>query len=202
MITAVITHKQRVIEMLAACFDNNKTVNYIVKQDEKREERVKDLISYSFDACVDSGQVYLSDDCNAVIICSLSVDKLPILEEALLTVRFVFKVIGLDGISRILKREKYINSFHPQDEEFIYIWFIGVDKFHQRKGLGGGLLQEVINISEQKKAPIYIETSVETNVTFYEKYGFQLYHTADEEIFGFKLYFLRRLVSEQPILEV
>jgi ribosomal protein S18 acetylase RimI-like enzyme len=202
MITADITHKQRVIEMLSACFDNNKTVNYIVKQDEKRSERVKELIDYSFDACVDSGQVYLSDDANAVIICSLSVNKLPILEEALLTVRFVFKVIGFDGISRILKREKYVNSFHPQDEEFIYIWFIGVEKSHQKKGLGSNLLQEVIKISEQKKVPIYIETSVETNVSFYEKYGFQLYHTADEELFGFKLYFLRRLVNTSSDFEI
>ena len=199
MITAHLTHKQRVIEMLSDCFDNNKTVNYIVKQDEKRSERVRDLIDYSFDACVDSGQIYLSDDCNAVVICSLSVNKLPILEEAFLTVKFVFKVIGLDGISRILKREKYVNSFHPQDEEFIYIWFIGVDKFHQKKGLGGGLLKEVIKISDERKAPIYVETSVETNVSFYKKYGFELYHTAGEEIFGFNLYFLRRVNSQTSV---
>jgi len=196
MITADKTHKQRVIEMLSECFDGNKTVNYIIKQDEKRKERVKNLIDYSFDACVDSGQIYLTNDNNAVIICSLSVDKLPILEEAFLTLRFVFKVIGIDGIRRVLKREKYIDAFHPQDEEFIYIWFIGVNQFEQGKGLGGSLLKDVIHESERKKVPIYLETSVERNLTFYQKYGFELYHVADEDIFGYKLYFLRRLVSD------
>jgi ribosomal protein S18 acetylase RimI-like enzyme len=151
MITADKTHKERVIEILSECFDGNKTVNYIVKQDEKRKERVRELIDYSFDACVESGQIYLTNDQNAVIICSLSVDKLPILEEAFLTLKFVFKVVGLDGISRILKREKYISSFHPQDEEFIYIWFIGVKNGDQGKGLGSSLLEEVIEVSEQKK---------------------------------------------------
>jgi ribosomal protein S18 acetylase RimI-like enzyme len=195
MITADKTHKERVIEILSECFDGNKTVNYIVKQDEKRKERVRELIDYSFDACVESGQIYLTNDQNAVIICSLSVDKLPILEEAFLTLKFVFKVVGLDGISRILKREKYISSFHPQDEEFIYIWFIGVKNGDQGKGLGSSLLEEVIEVSEQKKTPIYLETSIERNLSFYQKFGFEIHHIAEENVFGYRLYFLRRLIT-------
>jgi ribosomal protein S18 acetylase RimI-like enzyme len=195
MITADKTHKERVIEILSECFDGNKTVNYIVKQDEKRKERVRELIDYSFDACVESGQIYLTNDQNAVIICSLSVDKLPILEEAFLTLKFVFKVVGLDGISRILKREKYISSFHPQDEEFIYIWFIGVKNGDQGKGLGSSLLEEVIEVSEQKKTPIYLETSIERNLSFYQKFGFEIFHIAEENVFGYRLYFLRRLIT-------
>src|SRR6476620_10452632 len=128
MIKASKIHKERIIELLAECLDTNKSINWIVKQDSQRKERIRHLIDYSFDACIDSDQICLTDDLNGVIICSLSDDKLPFLEEAYLTARFVFQVTGIDGIGKALKREEYVNSYHPQDHEYIYLWFIAVDK--------------------------------------------------------------------------
>jgi ribosomal protein S18 acetylase RimI-like enzyme len=193
MIKAGKIHKERVIQLLAECIDTNKSVNWIVKQDSDRKQRIRHLIDYSFDACVDLEQIYLNDDENGVIISSMSDDKLPFLEEAYLTARFVLQVTGLDGIAKALRREEYINSFHPQDHEFIYIWFIAVDKTQQGKGIGSKMLKEIIDKSNKENMPIYLETSEDSNVAFYLKHGFENYHTSEEELFGFKLYFLRKL---------
>ncbi|WP_018615500.1 GNAT family N-acetyltransferase [Segetibacter koreensis] len=193
MIKADKIHKEKVIEILSECFENNKSVNYVVKQDSKRKERIRDLMDYSFEACIDAGEIYITDDLTGVIICSNSADKLPILEEALLTVQFVWKVTGIEGIKKALRREQYINQFHPKDEEFIYLWFIGLKKTEQGQGVGSGMLQEIINRSNNEKIPIYLETSNEQNLNFYKKHGFEVYHISPEEMFGFKLYFLRRL---------
>lgn len=193
MIKAGKQHKERAIEILAACFDTNKTVNWIVKQDLKREERIKNLIDYSFEACIRSGEVYMPDDESGVIICSLSENKMPILEEAYLTMQFVWKVTGIKGLKRAMWREDYIKQFHPQDKEFMYIWFIGIKKNHQGKGIGSAMLHELINNSDRENLPIYLETSVLANLHFYQKHGFEVYHETGEEVFGFKLYFLRRL---------
>ena len=193
MIQADKTHKERVIEILSECFEKNKSVNWIVKQDSKRKERIKDLMNYSFEACIETGQIYITEDLTGAIICSNSDDKLPILEEAYLTFQFVVKVTGIEGIGKTLRREKYINSFHPKDEEFIYIWFIGLKKSEQGRGVGSAMLQEVINQSNNEKKAIYLETSNEQNLKFYKKHGFEVYHISPEDMFGFDLYFLRRL---------
>ncbi|MEJ7676320.1 MAG: GNAT family N-acetyltransferase [Segetibacter sp.] len=150
-------------------------------------------MEYSFDACIETGQVYITEDLTGVIVCSNSDDKLPILEEAYLTLRFVLKVTGIDGIGKALRREKYINKCHPQDEEFIYIWFIGLKKTEQGSGVGSSMLQEVITRSNEEQIPIYLETSNERNLNFYKKHGFEVYHISPQDMFGFKLYFLKRL---------
>ena len=194
MIEAGEIHKARVIDILSDCFDTNRTVNWIVKQDSKRKERIRSLVDYSFETCLRSGKVLLTDDLNAVIMYSIPDNKLPILEEAYLTLQFVMNVAGIEGIGRAFKREGYIKEHHPQGEEdMMYVWFIGVEQHYQHTGLGATLVQEVIKQSVADQLPIYLETSIEQNVVFYKKFGFEVYHTSNEEVFGFELYFLRRL---------
>ncbi len=149
-------------------------------------------MDYSFETCIGTGQIFLTDDLTGAIISSNSEDKLPILEEAYLTIQFVWKVTGIDGIAKTLRRERYITQYHPKDHEFIYIWFIGLKKTEQGRGVGSAVLQEIINRSNQEQIPIYLETSTERNLNFYKKHGFEVYHIPPEEMFGFKLYFLRR----------
>src|SRR3954447_20957535 len=191
MIKAGKIHKQRVIELLAECIDKNKSVNWIVKQDKRRKERIRHLIDYAFDICIGAEQIYLTDDQNGVIISSMSDDKLPFLEEAWLTARFLINVTGIYGIGKALRREKYVTSFHPQDHEFIYIWFLAVDKSMQGRGIGAKMINVIIEKSKMENVPIYLETSEERNVKFYLKHGFEIHHVSEEERFGFKLYFLR-----------
>jgi ribosomal protein S18 acetylase RimI-like enzyme len=193
MIKAGKIHKDRVLELLAECIDKNKSVNWIVKQDAKRKERIRHLLNYSFEICIAAEQIFLTEDQNGVIICSMSDDKLPFLEEAWHTARFLINVTGINGIGKALRRERYVTSFHPTDHEFIYIWFLAVDKSMQGTGVGTAMLAELITTSNQANLPIYLETSEERNVKFYQKHGFEIYHVSDEAMFGFKLYFLRKL---------
>lgn len=199
MIKAGKIHKERAIQILSACFDANKTVNYIVKQDAKRKERIRALMDYSFDMCLNAEQIYLTDDLNGVIIASHSDDKLPILEEAFLTVKFVLQVTGIEGIRRALKREHYIKSQHPEDEEFLYIWFMAVDKNAQGKGIGSSMVNEIIRMSNEEQISIYLETSSQANLKFYKKLGFEVYHVSDESLFGYELFFLKRLPDTAKI---
>jgi GNAT superfamily N-acetyltransferase len=193
VIKADKTHKAKVIEILSECFEANKSVNLIVKQDARKQERIGHLMDYAFEACIEAGQIYLNNDLTAAIICSHSEDKLPILEEAYLTAKLVWRVTGIGGIGRAMRRERYVNHFHPKGEEFIYIWFIGVKASERGRGAGSELLKQIINESTLQKIPIYLETSTEQNLSFYQKHGFNIYHISPQEVFGFELYFLKRL---------
>jgi hypothetical protein len=62
MIKATYKDKYRVIEILAALFDDNQSVNYISKQGKKRNERIRKLMAYSYEVCYLFRNVFLSDD--------------------------------------------------------------------------------------------------------------------------------------------
>ncbi|HEY5463874.1 MAG TPA: hypothetical protein VIJ95_11510 [Hanamia sp.] len=62
MIKATNKDRERVIDILAKSFNDNQSVNYIVKQDQKRNQRIRKLMAYSFDVCYLYGEVYLTHD--------------------------------------------------------------------------------------------------------------------------------------------
>jgi hypothetical protein len=67
MIKANYGDKERIIKILAQSFDDNKSVNYIIPQDKKRKQRIRQLMAYSFDICLQYGKVFLSDDKKACV---------------------------------------------------------------------------------------------------------------------------------------
>ncbi len=59
-------------------------------------------------------------------------------------------------------------------DPYIHLLIMGVSQDYQGKGLGGKLVQALIEKSESENKPIYLETQKEDNVFFYEKYGFEV----------------------------
>ena len=49
--------KALIVDILTKTFDDNKSVNYIVKQDERRTERIRELSNYSFEMCLRFGEI-------------------------------------------------------------------------------------------------------------------------------------------------
>lgn len=87
-------------------------------------------------------------------------------------------------IGKILNREKQIRAHQPI-VPFYYLWFIGVHPEHQGQGIGSKLLEEVIEFYKNEGRPFYLETSVASNLPWYQKYGFKIINEID---IGYKLY--------------
>lgn len=51
MIRAKKNDKPLVIDFLSAAFADKKSINYIVRQDERAKFRVRELMDYSFEVC-------------------------------------------------------------------------------------------------------------------------------------------------------
>ncbi len=62
MITAAYKDKNLVVDILTKSFEYNKSVNYIIMQDGKRNKRIRKLMEYSFEVCFQFGKIFLSDD--------------------------------------------------------------------------------------------------------------------------------------------
>lgn len=195
MIKADRNLKTLVIEILTNSFQNNQSVNYIVKQDEKRHERIKALMDYSFEICFMHGAVYLSDDKKACALVLYPDKKTFSIKATVLDIKLVFKAIGISRAGKAMSRESAIKSNYPKVPIY-YLWFLGVLTSDQGKGIGSKLLAEIIKDSQVQERPIYLETSTTKNIPWYQKFRFSIYNELD---FGYKLFMLRR-GDEIPII--
>jgi len=179
--------KPKVIRILTSAFLNNPSVNYIIKQDRKKRERIEALMDYSFEVCYHSGKVLLNDNETACALVSFPDKKKLSISSILNDINFVFNAVGLGGVTKALQREKIIHANYPNSNIY-YLWFIGVDQDQQGRGEGSKLLTEILEDATGCGRPIYLETSVSRNITWYKKFGFEVYNKID---FTYDLYLLK-----------
>ena len=105
MIRALYTDRKLVVDILARAFDDNKSVNYMVRQDEKRALRIKRLMEYSFDVCYHSGEIYLSDNRTGCALVLLPDQRKTNLKSVLLDLKHVnvsYDTLGYSAIDGVL----------------------------------------------------------------------------------------------------
>jgi len=173
---AIGQDKELLVDILAESFDDNRSVNYVVKQDAKRRDRIRGLMSYSFDVCNAFGEVWLTDHRQACALVLFPHKKRTTLDSILWDGRLALAVVGLDRIGQVLSRESRIKAHHPKGP-FAYLWFIGVAPASQNQRKGSDLLNWLIKRYDQQGLPIYLETSVERNLPWYTKHGFEIFNT-------------------------
>ncbi|MEJ5996264.1 GNAT family N-acetyltransferase [Pedobacter sp. Du54] len=187
MIIAQPNDKDRAVEILTYAFDQNASVNFIVKQDELRLIRIKKLMEYAFEVCYRFGKVVLSDDRKACALLLYPDLKKMTIELVSHDLKLIIWSIGVCNVVKAIKREAKIKAVQPR-VRMAYIWFIGVEPKYQKFGLGKKLMNEVIIACQQENRPIYLETSTLANLPWYKKFGFEVYDMLE---LGYQLYFLR-----------
>jgi ribosomal protein S18 acetylase RimI-like enzyme len=60
----------------------------------------------------------------------------------------------------------------PQPHEYLLV--LGVDPARQGQGIGSALLASILNRASAGRLPVYLETTKQTNLAFYERQGFNL----------------------------
>ncbi|WP_118194287.1 GNAT family N-acetyltransferase [Albibacterium indicum] len=180
--------KALILDILTESFKNNRSVNYIASSSGNNEDKVRALMDYSFEVCRRFGDVYLSDDREAVALVLYPDRKKTNLSMIMLDVKLVLNCIGIANIGKALKRESSIKKLQPQVPMY-YLWFIGVHPDKQGRGIGSQLMNELILESQKMKRPVYLETSTLTNIPWYKKFGFDIYNELN---LSYNLYFLNR----------
>lgn len=188
MIKVGYNDKEQIVNILTASFDDNKSVNYIVKQDSKRKQRIRLLMEYSFDVCFHFGKIFLSGDTKACALILLPDKKKITFRSAWSDIKLIFGCIGISNVSKAMNREAKIKALQPK-EPIYYLWFIGVSPEAQGKGIGSKLLKEVISDSGFEKRIICLETSTTKNIPWYQKFGFTTYNKLN---LGYELFFLKK----------
>lgn len=66
-----------------------------------------------------------------------------------------------------------LERHHPTEPHY-YLEFLGTAREHQGRGLGGALLQPMIQRCDDEGVGAYLESSKESNVAFYGRFGFEV----------------------------
>ena len=184
--------KNLVVDIISESFTSNPSVNAVVKNDRKREKRLKYLAKYAYKTALRRNGVYLSTDKNGVAICYKYNQRKETIGDYWDQLILAITCIGLNRVIKVLKRESYIKKYRPVNGEFLYFWFFGVNEKARGKGAALELKDAILKESENKNLPIYLETSVEKNRIVYERYSFEVYHTWDNKEEGITIWFMRR----------
>lgn len=184
---ATNAERNTVVDILTQSFFDNKSVNYTIKQDARKKQRIRKLMEYSFDVCSLFGDVFISENKRGCALVLMPDKKKTTLKSVLLDIKLVFTAIDIVNVKKAMKREAAINKVHPV-KNLYYLWFIGVHPSGQGKGVGSRLLTEVIQEGLNKKRTVCLETSTVKNIPWYEKQGFKVYKELD---FGYTLYCMK-----------
>jgi ribosomal protein S18 acetylase RimI-like enzyme len=75
----------------------------------------------------------------------------------------------------------------------MHLWFLGVSRSNQGKGIGTKLLGEVLSKSQEIQRPVYLETSMTENLPFYKKMDFEVFNKIE---LSYTIYMLRRMAAK------
>lgn len=183
--------KKLVVEILVSAFsplEEINSINFVVKQDEKRILRMQVLMEYLFEKTFRYGQIYISDNRKACVLLKFPFNEKITFKTILLDIKLAVKCIGIERVFGVLKRQQ-IASRHYPSEEHIRPLIMGVKKEYKGKGTAARLMLEVMNEFKRNKRPVIVDAASEKNVQLYMKFGFKI--IKKEEALGFPIYFLR-----------
>lgn len=84
--------------------------------------------------------------------------------------------MGMEAFERFMAVMEHFQGLHGRiaPKPHWYLMILGVDPECQRQGLGGLLLEPVLCEAREAGLAVYLETSREENVAFYERHGFRM----------------------------
>lgn len=187
---AVKSEESEIIDVLLSAFDSlifPNSMNFVVKQDDNRTQRLRGLLEYQVKKAFEFGAIYVNEELTAVILFLDPKKSKLTIKVVLWELKLVLKTIGIENVFKVIKREELLKRFHPTGD-FKWLWLMGVSNFNQQKGLGGKLLDETLD--HYKNDVIYLETTTIENVKFYKNHGFKV--TDKNYELDYPLFFLRK----------
>lgn len=168
--------------------DDDNSINFVVKQDDKRTERMRILMGYLFDKAMRSGAVFLSDNRASCLLVSYARAERITLKRLVSALRLAFKCIGVERVAKVLKRQRIVKRNYPKTDHIRPMIFAVTNEF---KGgvTAPRLILQVFDEFKKNTLPVIVDTASKQNVRLYQKFGLRLFNT--EQALGFPIYLLR-----------
>ena len=194
---AVPNDKEKVVKIICESFNTNPHINYILKNDEKRDQRLAHLSEYAFYFGMRRNGVYLTDDEQGVsIIFEYKKFKLSI-HDYWRQLILIFKCFTLPRAYFVYKVEKQIKLNRESNLNFLYLWFFGVTNETLGSNNARDMMKFIFDMSLKRKLPMYLETSLRRNSVIYKRFGFEEYNIFETEDKDLTMWYLKRPYDHQ-----
>jgi ribosomal protein S18 acetylase RimI-like enzyme len=157
---------------LTRAFDDDPLTTWLFPNDAARRRRLPSFFRALLRASLQFGEVYATEDRQCAAIWNppgtFPMDRLTDARLGINTARLVG--------TRIVTRARgllYIESHHPKEPHW-YLQMLGTDPDHQSRGAGSAILAPVLERCDDKRERVYLESSKEQNIPFYERHGFEV----------------------------
>lgn len=183
---------EKVIDIICQSFHDNPHISQIIKNDSKRDIRLRVLAKYVFYFGMKMNGVYLTDDDQGVLILYKNQVQRRSLMDVFRKIELSIRAITLTRIIFVKKLESMVNQKRQNNEDHLYLWFFGVTKATIGTGNAREMMRFSFSKSYDEKLPIYCETSIFKNMSVYKRYGFSEYNFLEPGINELKIWYLRR----------
>jgi hypothetical protein len=166
--------KAQVLEILVEAFWNDPHINWFSGKGPKKAQRIKAMMSHAFEGALARGDVYLTENEQAVAIWRNSVNTGFSLISFWENLKFLYH-FGFKKVKAITALEHSVKQRYPKDQPYYYLFIIGTSRSGRGKGLSSQLMNSMLEEADRKGIPTYLETANVDNLPIYRKKGFQPY---------------------------
>ena len=191
MRSATAKDKELVSHILFNAFKNltkENSINYVVKQDKRRHERLKILMNFLFEKSMNCGEIWISNDERACLLLNHSQQNKVSLKLILLELHLALACIGITRVSKVLKRQRLLKKHLPNEKHIVPVILGSINKNNPRRS-AAYLMMQVQKKYLRNQLPVIVNAAATKNVELYQKFGFKV---IDKDLsLGFPIYFLR-----------
>jgi GNAT superfamily N-acetyltransferase len=166
------------IETLIAAFYHDPLTEFLLPEEESRAKPLSTGIEFLLGLSSTTLSAGTTNRPCAGVIAAASPEEYP---PPFFHLTVMLSKLILKSLSFTRRRvtEQWIRIFHKFDKihpslPHWYILVLGVHPDHQGKGLGGGLLRQILQRADDERVAVYLESSNPKNLDFYRKYGFEV----------------------------
>jgi GNAT superfamily N-acetyltransferase len=98
--------------------------------------------------------------------------------------------LSVDGAARYDALWNWVESRIP-DEPLWFLDMVGVDPDRQGEGIGAALVEFGLDRARHDGVPAFLETGIERNLAYYERFGFRVVEEGDAPKDGPHVWFMR-----------
>jgi len=161
--------------ILLVSFMNDPHLTWLLEES-KNKFKLNVLIDYVVHQTLRRGEIYLTDDNNAVALWDFERNEKMSFHYIWRNLAFLIQ-IGTRSVARILKSEAHVHNNFRKYPRYCHLYMIGVLPEAQGKGLASALMNPMIQRMKEKSIPVFLETANLRNVDIYKKKGFKIFET-------------------------
>ena len=165
------SHRDAAITTLAAAFQDDPAMAYMLPDPAVRPARLTMLMRWFFDEHLKNGVIFGTPGAEAVTLWRPPGQihaETPLWDPGALRFVPIFRL----GLGRALRTDAGIHAHLPEGESWFYLKMAGVRPDCQGKGLGGLTIRTGLAEAAGLGLPAVLETATPSNVGLYQRLGF------------------------------